>query len=65
MAPGLRRKAKLLRKLKPDDQNVYDHWWRLCVGIAECEGKREDLKEFLTVCGIQKEYLHGIDMYMA
>jgi len=55
MSPILRKKAKLLRKLKPTEPNIYDTWWKLCLEIAENEGC--NILEFMIACGIPKEKL--------
>jgi hypothetical protein len=66
MSPELRRKAKLLRKLKPDHRGeLYDHWWTFCVSTAEDGGCRKSMKEFLTACGISKETLFWVDRYVS
>ena len=63
MRPELRRKAKLLRKLKPTDPVTYDLWWKLCLEIGEKEGLKRNLPEFMAVCGVQKENLFSLERY--
>ena len=68
MSPEVRKKAKLLRKLKPnrrDENNVYDDWYKLCITIAKNEGLTRQLKDFLIACGIPKENLFWVDTYLA
>jgi len=55
MSREARRKAKLLRKLKPTNRIVYDKWWTLCFTIAEYENLSvEETREFMVACGVPK-----------